>query len=351
MEPLINLRRSPGPRSVTLSPPELYQMFDPVEEEPLDDTTAHSFEESFDAQRVASGLTSRAGGKKGAWTAPRPTGKGPSTSPSFPWRSSQSSTTETEWQPGLSTGQLGRDYSQPDRPDEDPDPAWFRRTQPLFGNDERHDDEQHEDPFPDRECDKAHRDDPPNGPLRGEWEKTPFPPGIDPQKSMKYQTEGGTWMFMPFGQEPPEGERPPNGSYPRSTRRRRRKNHHGPPSSEPSSYGAEEQAESEVPTLDPSVDPEAFEAAPEPPRPQPRREVREGHQGVPQAAGGGGSGGSPAGSPAGSHGGSKSNSTSWMSAMGPQKGVKFRGGAPPQPPTCGSISLEMYGPLKDMKER
>ena len=51
MEPLINLRRSPGPRSVTLSPPELYQMFDPVEEEPLDDTTAHSFEESFDAQR------------------------------------------------------------------------------------------------------------------------------------------------------------------------------------------------------------------------------------------------------------------------------------------------------------
>ena len=194
MEPLINLRRSPGPRSVTLSPPELYQMFDPVEEEPLDDTTAHSFEESFDAQRVASGLTSRAGGKKGAWTAPRPTGKGPSTSPSFPWRSSQSSTTETEWQPGLSTGQLGRDYSQPDRPDEDPDPAWFRRTQPLFGNDERHDDEQHEDPFPDRECDKAHRDDPPNGPLRGEWEKTPFPPGIDPQKSMKYQTEGGNYL-------------------------------------------------------------------------------------------------------------------------------------------------------------
>ena len=131
---------------------------------------------------------------------------------------------------------------------------------------------------------------------------------------------------MPFGQEPPEGERPPNGSNPRSTRRRRRKNRHGPPSSEPSSYGAEEQAESEVPTLDPSVDPEAFEAAPEPPRPQPRREVREARQGALQAAGGGGSGGSPAGSPAGSHGGSKSNSTSWMSAMGPQKGVKFRGG-------------------------
>ena len=28
----------------------------------------------------------------------------------------------------------------------------------------------------------------------------------------------------------------------------------------------------------------------------------------------------------------KSSATSWMSAMGPQKGVKFRGGAPPQPP-------------------
>ena len=48
-------------------------------QEPQHATTAHSFEESFDARLDAGGMmTSRAGGKKGlAWNTPRPTGKGP----------------------------------------------------------------------------------------------------------------------------------------------------------------------------------------------------------------------------------------------------------------------------------
>ena len=105
------------------------------------ETTAHSFEDAFDA--FGSEVTSRAGGKKGmVWKQMRSTGKGPSSS--FPWRSSTSSTTEMGWRPDLATAsQLGREYSQHGMPDDEPDPAWFRRTQPPFGDDERQ--EWHED--------------------------------------------------------------------------------------------------------------------------------------------------------------------------------------------------------------
>ena len=62
------LHRSPGPRVVNLNPPEIYPMTSDADDdlqEPQHATTAHSFEESFDARLDAGGMmTSRAGGKE-----------------------------------------------------------------------------------------------------------------------------------------------------------------------------------------------------------------------------------------------------------------------------------------------
>ena len=328
---LQGIRRSPGPRVVSLSA-EVYPMTsdsdDDVLQEPLDaHTTAHSFEESFDARLGVGDPTSRVGGKKGDVFKPMNLpGKGPSTS--FPWRAAQSSTTGMRWYPDLDqASRYGRgSNSQVDGDDDgEPDPAWFRRMQPPFNFDERQ--VPQEVPFPDQECDRVQPDGPPQAHLREAWGPPPtMPPGLHTNQTTRFQTEKGTWLFMPFGSDPHGEERQPSGNSQKSSRRRRKRNRNGPPSNH-SSHGTEEQAESEVPTIDPSVDPEAMDDAPPLERPRLRRGALP-VRGQREVIGGGG----PGGSPAGSHGEPKSSATSWMSAMGPQKGVKFRGGAPPQPP-------------------
>ena len=321
---------------VNLNPPEIYPMTSDADDdlqEPPHATTAHSFEESFYAQLDAGGImTSRARGKKGlAWNNLGQTGKGPSTN--FPWRPAQSSTTDMRWQPDLDrASRYGRgSNSQRDGDDDgEPDPAMFRRMQPPSGTFERQ--VPQEVPPPDRECDTQQQDRPPNVHLREPWmPQEPFPPGLNPRHSAGFQTEGGTWLFMPFGEEPDRDEQPPPGSGQKNPRRRRRRNRHGPPSGGPSSHGTEEQAESEVPTIDPSVDPDGFDAAPQR-DPEPQRGAPPIQGRVPRA-GSGGAGGSHR-SPVGSREPARSSQgTTWMSMMGPQKGVKFRGGAPPQPPS------------------
>ena len=175
-----------------------------------------------------------------------------------------------------------------------------------------------------------------------------MPPGLDANQATRFQTDKGTWLFMPFGSDPVGEDRPPSGNSQKSARRRKRRNRQGPPSY-PSSHGTEEQGESEVPTIDPSVDPDGFgDEAPMPVRPQPQRGVpQDRRRGVQQLGGGGGS---PAGSPAGSSGEQKSSATSWMSAMGPQKGreVQRRSTATTsylEIPTwrCGELSRDTKG--------
>ncbi len=165
-------------------------------QEPLDETTAHSFDDSYEAQSNAGGLTSRAGGKKGTtWMPMNQPGKGPS--PSFPWRQSQSSTTEAGWQPNLDgRSQHGRGSdSLYDGRDDEPDPAWFRRSQPPFGIDERQ--VEREVPPPGRECDKLQSDGPPKVHLREAWGPPSMPPGLDTNQTTRFQTDKGTWLFMP----------------------------------------------------------------------------------------------------------------------------------------------------------
>ena len=232
------------------------------QQEPLEATTAHSFEESFDARFDAGGTTAQTGGKKGmAWKVPRQTGKGPS--PNFPWRTSQSSTTDMRWQPELDqASRYGRgSNSQFDSDDGEPDPAWFRRMQPPSGDFERQ--VPQEVPPHDRECDRHQPDGPPEVHLREAWGPPPsMPPGLNTNQTTRFQTDQGTWLFMPFGSDPPGGERQPSGGNQKNVRRKRRRNRNGPPSNDPSSNGTEEQAESEVPTVDPSVDPDELDEAP-----------------------------------------------------------------------------------------
>ena len=278
---------------------------------------------------MAAGLTSRAGGKKGDWRQPTPTGKGPS--PSFPWRPSQP-TTEMGWHPDLGeASRHGRGSDSRFDFAEEPDPAWYRRTQPPFSNDERP--EFQEVPPPDHECERPQPDGPPKVHLREAWGPPPsMPAGLSTNQTTRFQTDQGTWLFMPFGSDPPGGERQPPGGNQKNVRRKRRRNRNGPPSNDPSSNGTEEQAESEVPTVDPSVDPDELDEAPPLGRQQPQRGAHPVRLGGRRDAGAFGGGGGPGGSPAGSKGEHKSSAASWTSAMGPQKGVKFRGGAPPQPP-------------------
>ena len=257
-------------------------------------------------------------------------------SPGFPWRSYLGPTTGHEWQPELNqSDQHGRGYRS-QLNEADPEPALFRRYVESHHDHLGPHDVFHEAPPADRECDNPQRDNPRTAPHDENWF---WPPGLDgngtaglPGKGgnmTRFQTPQGTWLFMPFGAAPPGNPEAPNNN--RAGRRRRRRNRHGQPPSEPSWLGGEEQAESEVLTVDPVVEPsvrnEHVRQGPAPRRPQ------RGHPDVadpvdPREAG-------DEMRSMNSQPGTKGNSStskSWTSAMGPQKGVKFRGGAPPQPP-------------------
>ena len=334
-------RRPPGPRVVSLNVAHAaatashHQMnSDDGDLSSEAHTTAQDdFEAAFaDAQRLAGGRPTTSG-MKGP-----PTGLGLGKGPShvFPWRSPPWSTTGHGWQPELNHGdQHGRGYhSQLD--EEDPDPAMFRRfaesQHDHFGH--QHHDLPQEVPPGDHERANPQRDNPPAAP---QGENGFWPPGLEgtnagfPGKGgnmTRFQTQQGTWLFMPFGSEPPGNPEQPNS---RAGRRRRRKNRHGQPPSEPSWIGGEEQAESEVLTADPIVEP-SERGGNNRRGPAPRQPLRQ-RQGAAVPAG-------PREDedemqPLASRLGGKDNSStskSWTSAMGPQKGVKFRGGAPPQPP-------------------
>lgn len=176
----------------------------------------------------------------------------------------------------------------------------------------------------------------------------------DAAASLRRETDDGVWLFMPnsgsigsFGLDTQTDCSNLHGAYNsrsfsnpgapyKSTK-------HGPPHDDPEHHG-HERAESEAATFDPVVDPE------EPPQ-QRRRNRRSRRsrgsnsnavqgQDVPAAPG------LPADAflaqaPVVEHVESnvpdlipisKSSSTSWNSRMGPEKGVKYRSGMPPQPP-------------------
>ena len=148
----------------------------------------------------------------------------------------------------------------------------------------------------------------------------------------KKSNEQGTWMFLPFGQTA--------GSMPRSSRRRRKRR---PADPDGSDFG-ERAAESETPTVDPVVDPDLphgpQERAGERVRPGPQarfgRDLQEPHGNQPRHL-------------RDLRQSSATPSTDdqllkalrslvskkeedWSSQAGPSKGVRWRGGAAPQPP-------------------
>ena len=298
-------------------------------------TTAHDdFETAFaDAQRLAGGKPT--GGMEGSPTGhsvpPNGPGKGPSHV--FPWRNPPWATTDRGWQIELNqTDQPGRGYRSQLNED-DPEPAMFRRYVESHHDHFEHHDVCREAPSVDRERANPDRDTPPQAPHGDDWF---WPPGLEengpaglPGKGnnmTRFQTQKGTWLFMPFGTQPAGNPEPSNGKV---GKRRRRRNRHGQPPSEPSWLGGEEQAESEAMTVDPLVEPSIrsghSERAPAPRRrrdqpvaaPAGPREAGDEMQSLPSQPGAKGS---------------SSATKSWTSAMGPQRGVKFRGGAPPQPP-------------------
>ena len=152
----------------------------------------------------------------------------------------------------------------------------------------------------------------------------------------------GTWRFLPFGAE---------GVQPSRSRRRRRRRASGPDPSDPFGFDLGETAESEVMTNDPEIDPEDDMArGPQgrpgrplhvPPPPQPRS----GQEGPRALLHGKGKGRQPSdGGSAGSSDGQllsalrklvakKDDDSEWSAMSGPQRGVRWRGGAPPSPPT------------------
>ena len=152
----------------------------------------------------------------------------------------------------------------------------------------------------------------------------------------------GTWRFLPFGAE---------GVQPSRSRRRRRRRASGPDPSDPFGFDLGETAESEVMTNDPEIDPEDDMArGPQgrsgrplhvPPPPQPRS----GQEGPRALLHGKGKGRQPSdGGSAGSSDGQllsalrklvakKDEDAEWSALSGPQRGVRWRGGAPPLPPT------------------
>lgn len=160
--------------------------------------------------------------------------------------------------------------------------------------------------------------------------------------AVEKNNEQGIWRFLPFGAE---------GVQPSRSRRRRRRRANGPDPSDPFGFDLGETAESEVLTNDPEIDPEDDMArGPQghsgrplhvPPPPQPRS----GQEGPRALLHGKGKGRQPSdGGSAGSSDGQllsalrklvakKDDDSEWSAMSGPQRGVRWRGGAPPLPPT------------------
>ena len=160
--------------------------------------------------------------------------------------------------------------------------------------------------------------------------------------AVEKNNEQGIWRFLPFGAE---------GVQPSRSRRRRRRRANGPDPSDPFGFDLGETAESEVMTNDPEIDPEDDMArGPQgrsgrplhvPPPPQPRS----GQEGPRALLHGKGKGRQPSdGGSAGSSDGQllsalrklvakKDDDSEWSAMSGPQRGVRWRGGAPPLPPT------------------
>jgi hypothetical protein len=157
---------------------------------------------------------------------------------------------------------------------------------------------------------------------------------FDPTLPAKKQTAGGTWVFMPRGSSEPPQVPPSSAASRRRHRARRRRRVGGSNPGDPDDGDdGREWAESEVPTLDPPMDvtPAGSNAA----------NNRGNHQ----------NGGDPIAALTDAlrqltrdndRGRGPSTSTdSWVSAMGPQRGVKFRGGAPPVPPSWSYNSSDL----------
>ena len=180
----------------------------------------------------------------------------------------------------------------------------------------------------------------------------------------RHETDEGVWMFMPRrpttqGRAGPRADGPeqqlPSKALSRRERRRRRvamQPGSGPP--EPDYDGTSELPESEAPTFDPIVEPDTADddAPPRPPR-RPRRTTS-----CPATPPSSGPTSPPRpstlpattmaqttanplrtsgpvlqdfGTSALTPGGGSANT--WKSRMGPERGVRWRGGAPPAPPT------------------
>ena len=174
----------------------------------------------------------------------------------------------------------------------------------------------------------------------------------DLRQPTRRETPTGTWVYVPHGQPEVYGE----GNSNRLRRRRQRRSRrlrHGPPDDPPDDdYGQEEQAESEVLTHDPVV--EVSTHLPTPPRTasMPPRHVGPHRRAAQSPRGQDAPEQAPPVSQAAAtdpverlanvltaaltgnkkHG-SSSSTDSWISAKGPQPGVKFRGGAAPAPPS------------------
>ena len=144
----------------------------------------------------------------------------------------------------------------------------------------------------------------------------------------KRVTSDGTWMFMPYGTGQ-EGSKP---------RRRRRKRH--PQPDDTGGDSIDEKAEEETRTTDPCVDPDLHpgDQRDDPPEEAPHRRLPEPRalRNEPVRFGGG------SGTLTSTDGQllralqrlvtSKKQDDDWASASGPQKGVRWRGGALPLPP-------------------
>ena len=157
---------------------------------------------------------------------------------------------------------------------------------------------------------------------------------FDPTLPAQKQTAGGTWVFMPRGSSEPPQVPPSSAASRRRHRARRRRRVGGSNPGDPDDGDdGREWAESEVPTLDPPMDvtPAGSNVA----------NNRGNHQ----------NGGDPIAALTDAlrqltrdndRGRGPSTSTdSWVSAMGPQRGVKFRGGAPPVPPSWSYNSSDL----------
>ena len=158
--------------------------------------------------------------------------------------------------------------------------------------------------------------------------------------SAEKSNEQGTWRFLPFGAE----------GQPSRLRRRRRRRAVGPDPPESSDFGPGEKAESEAMTNDPEIDPDAeITHGPQgrsgrplhdPPPHQPRL-GQDQHRPLLPGKGKGKQpldGGTPRSTDDQLLGAlrklvaKKDDDAEWSSMSGPQRGVRWRGGAPPAPP-------------------